>query len=138
MELNFSPRPVSVTTPTISPAPAQVAATLSTAREPPSSALISPEPVMPRQMGIFPWKKSYEMSAQSRCRKLVTKDTTVAQNTDSSGEKPSNMKATIETSDRKWNQYFLVRLQADSTCSNSTSFMPNLRTSISTMMNSAR
>ena len=48
------------------------------------------------------------------------------------------MKATIETSDRKWNQYFFVRLQADSTCSNSTSFMPNLRTSISTMRKSAR
>jgi hypothetical protein len=37
---------------------------------------------------------------------LVASDTTVAQNTDSSGEKPISMKAMIETSDRKWNQYF--------------------------------
>ena len=40
----------------------------------------------------------------SRRRKLVTNDTTVAQNTDSTGEKPNSMKTTIETSDRKWNQ----------------------------------
>ena len=33
-----------------------------------------------------------------------TSATTVAQNTDSSGEKPISMKAMIETSDRKWNQ----------------------------------
>ena len=39
-------------------APAQVAATLSTAREPPSSALTSPEPVMPRQTEVLPRKKS--------------------------------------------------------------------------------
>ncbi len=68
----------------------------------------------------------------------MTKDTTVAQNTESSGEKPSSMKAMIETSERKWNQYFFVRLQADSTVSNTTFFMPNLRTSISTIRNSVR
>src|SRR5512139_690428 len=107
------------------PAPAQVAATLSTEREPPSSALTSPEPAMPRQKEALPRSTSYEMSAQSRCRKLVTAATSVAQNTDSSGEKPISMKATIENSDRKWNQYFFVRLQADSTCSNTASFMPN-------------
>ena len=39
MLLNFRPRPVSVTTPTMMPAPAQVAATLSTPIEPPSIAL---------------------------------------------------------------------------------------------------
>ncbi len=39
MELNFSPSPVSVTTPTMMPAPAQVAATLSTPIEPASIAL---------------------------------------------------------------------------------------------------
>ena len=48
------------------------------------------------------------------------------------------MKNTIDTSDRKWNQYFRARLHADSTRSKVTSFMPNLRTSISTMTNSAR
>ena len=40
----------------------------------------------------------------SRRRKLVKKDTTVAQNTDSTGEKPHIMKNTIEISERKWNQ----------------------------------
>ena len=47
----------------------------------------------------------------SRRRKLVTNDTIVAQNTDSTGEKPHSMKTTIETSDRKWNQYLRVRFQ---------------------------
>ena len=63
--------------------------------------------------------------------------TTVAQKTESSGEKPISMKATIETSDRKWKPYFFVRLQADSTRSYTMSAMPNLRTSISTMVKSA-
>src|SRR5476649_2057440 len=40
MELNFSPKPVSVTTPTMMPAAAQVAATFSTPMEPPSMALM--------------------------------------------------------------------------------------------------
>src|SRR5260221_143589 len=78
------------------------------------------------------------MSAVSRRRKLVTAETIVAQNTDSTGEKPQSMKNTIDTSERKWNQYFLVRLHALSTCSKVTSFMPNLRTSISTIANNAR
>src|ERR1039457_3820605 len=40
MELNLSPRPVSVTTPTMMPAAAQVAATFSTPMDPPSMALM--------------------------------------------------------------------------------------------------
>ena len=44
------------------------------------------------------------MSAVSRRRKLVTNETTVAQNTESTGENPHIMNATIEISDRKWNQ----------------------------------
>ena len=40
----------------------------------------------------------------SRRKKLVKNDTAVAQNTDSTGENPIIMKATMETSDRKWNQ----------------------------------
>ena len=43
IELNLRPSPVSVTTPTISPAAAQVAATVSTPTEPASSALTRPE-----------------------------------------------------------------------------------------------
>jgi hypothetical protein len=48
------------------------------------------------------------------------------------------MNAMIETSERKWNQYFFDRLHADSTCSNSACLTPNLRTSISTIRNSVR
>src|SRR5689334_1893817 len=120
------------------PAPAQVAATFSTPREPPSSAFTRPEFHRPRPTGALPVSTSYEISAESRRRKLVSADTTVAQNTDSTGEKPHSMKTTMEMSDRKWNQYFLLRLQADSTLSKVTSFIPNLRTSISTITNSAR
>src|SRR6266850_5510567 len=112
MELNFSPRPVSVTTPTMMPAPAQVAATFSTPSGPPESALMKPEFHRPRMTGALPLNTSQEMSAVSGRRKLVTADTTVAQNTAITGEKPHSMKATIETSERKWNQYFLVRLHA--------------------------
>jgi hypothetical protein len=120
------------------PAPAHVAATFSTERAPPSSAFTSPEFANPRRKGSRPRSKPYESSAESRCRKLVAKATTVAQNTESSGEKPNSMKITMEKSERKWNQYFFVRLQADSTRSKTTSFMPNLRTSISTMRKRAK
>ena len=65
------------------------------------------------------------MSVVSRRRKLVTNETTVAQNTDSTGEKPQSMKTTIEISERKWNQYFLLRLQTPSTFSNATWRMPD-------------
>src|SRR5687768_6811368 len=93
------------------PAPAQVAATFSTDIEPPCRALMNPESVRFLQNGFL----SNRNSAVSHRRKLVTKATTVAQNTDSSGEKPISMKAMIEISDRKWNQYFFDRLQALST-----------------------
>src|SRR3990172_6885029 len=138
MALNFRPRPVSVTTPTMMPAPAQVAATLSTPVEPASTTLKKGDGKICLAIGPRPRNRSYENSAQSRCRKLVRNDTTVAQNTDSTGEKPYSMKITIDTSDRKWNQYFLVRFQSDSTCSNFTVCMPNLRASISTIRNSAK
>ena len=101
IELNLSPRPVSVTTPTMMPAPAQVAATLSTPIEPPSIALTKGDLKICARIGPLPRNRSYEKSAVSRRRKLVTNDTTVAQNTDSTGEKPHIMNATIEISDRK-------------------------------------
>src|SRR5215510_4858714 len=106
MELNFSPRPVSVTTPTMMPAPAQVEATLSTPSEPPASAVMKLDCSNPLRTGDLPRKTSKSTSAVSRRRKLVTIDTTVAQNTESTGENPHNMKTMIDTSDRKWNQYF--------------------------------
>src|SRR4051812_31016141 len=137
MVLNFRPRPVSVTTPTMRPAPAQVAATFRTPIDPPSMALMNPEP-----QNFFnrpgPRKESYEIRAVSRRRKLVKNETTVAQNTDSTGEKPHSMKKTMETSDRKWNQYLRVRFQTESTFSMMVLPMPFLRASISTIRNSAK
>src|SRR5437762_1828612 len=138
MVLNFRPRPVSVTTPTMTPAPAQVAATLSMPIEPPSIALANGDWNSLRATDPLPLNRSYEIKAVSRRRKLVTNDTTVAQNTDSTGEKPHSMKNTIDTSDRKWNQYLRVRFQTVSTLSNRVLPMPYLRASISTIRNSAR
>ena len=75
---------MSVTTPTMMPAPAQVAATLSTPSEPPASAFIdperrsrarrlpSPEHVVRDERGVAP-------------QEAGDADTTVAQNTDSTG-----------------------------------------------------
>src|SRR5690349_10761419 len=120
MELNFRPSPVSVTTPTMMPAPAQVAATFSTPTEPPSIAFTKPEPPSLRQKPP-PENRSQGSSAVSRRRKLVASDTTVAQNTDITGEKPMSMKTTMETSDRKWNQYLRVRFQTESTFSKTAS-----------------
>ncbi len=98
---NFSPSPVSVTTPTISPAPAQVVPTLSMPTEPPSSARTSFEPIRPRHRPCGARNRSRGSSAQSARRKLVSTASTVAQNTDSTGEKPSSMNAMIDTSDTK-------------------------------------
>src|SRR5207253_99482 len=72
--------------PTMIPAPAHVAATLRTLSEPPESAFITPEFHRPRPIGCLPVKTSHETSAVSRRRKLVSAETTVAQNTDSTGE----------------------------------------------------
>src|SRR3954467_7834436 len=85
MELNFSPRPVSVTTPTMMPADAQVAATFSTPSEPPSSAFTSPEFQNPFSHGSRPWNHSYGMSAESRWKKEKRNVATVAKNTDITG-----------------------------------------------------
>ncbi len=122
IELNFRPRPVLPTTPTMIPAAAQVAATLSACFDPSASAATS----------------FFGHIAVSRVKKLTANAVTVAQNTDISGEKPYTMKPMIATSDRKWNQYCLVRLHSDSTRSNFTLCMPNLRASISTIRNSDR
>ena len=86
IELNFRPRPVSVTTPTMMPAPAQVAATDSTPIEPPSIALTKPDWKSFGASGRSPRNSAYGSSAQSRWKKLVMNVTTVAQNTDSTGE----------------------------------------------------
>ncbi len=54
MELNFSPRPVSVTTPTMMPAAAQVAATFSMPTEPSRIAVMSFEFHSPATIGLRP------------------------------------------------------------------------------------
>ena len=104
IELNFRPRPVSVTTPTMMPAPAQVAPTLSMPSAPPSIALAKPDCSRCCFTEPLPRNRSQGISAVSRRSMLVASATTVAQNTESTGEKPQSMKATIETSERKWNQ----------------------------------
>src|SRR6476646_6354371 len=104
MELNFSPSPVKVTTPTMMPAPADVAATFRTPMVPPSSAFTRPEVHSLGRMGPRPRNTSHGISEHSGRSKLVKADTTVAQKTDSTGEKPHIMKKTMEISDRKWNQ----------------------------------
>ena len=86
--LNLSPSPVLATTPTMIPAAAQVAATFSIWPEPSCSAATSlRQPI-----------------AVSRRRNDTANVTTVAQNTDRIGEKPSTMNTTIETSETKWYQ----------------------------------
>jgi hypothetical protein len=68
------------------PAVAHVVAAVSTPIEPSASARTSLLPV----------------SAHSRRRKLSANAATVAQNTDSIGEKPITMNTTTAISDRKW------------------------------------
>src|SRR4051812_11484094 len=97
------------------PAPAQVAPTLSMPIEPPCIALMKPESRNLRHRDPGALKMSYGISVVSLRRKLVMNETTVAQNTDSTGEKPHSMKKMIETSERKWNQYLRVRFHTVST-----------------------
>ncbi len=62
----------------------------------------------------------------------------VAQNTDSTGEKPSSMKAMIEISEPKWYQYCLVMVQSVPFGTISSPAPPHLRASISTITRMAR
>ena len=90
MELNFRPSPVSVTTPTMMPAAAQVTPTLSIPTVPSRSACTSRESrrALQSAAGRQPDGCSIDQgsSAQSRCRKLTTKAVTTAQNTAAVGE----------------------------------------------------
>src|SRR3979490_2851819 len=120
------------------PAPAQGAATFSTPSAPPATALPSPEFHGPRARGTFLLRTPYGMSAVSALRKLVTAETSVAQNTAITGEKPHSMIPTIYTRDRKWNQYFLLRFHADSTPQKVASILTKARSSTLSWANSAR
>jgi len=62
----------------------------------------------------------------------VTKVAKVAQNTDSTGEKPIIHEHDDRHSDRKWNQYCLVRFHTESTLAIVASCMLYLRASSST------
>ena len=73
--------------------------------------------------------------AESERKKLVTSDATVAQNTDMLGEKPMSMNTTMEMSEKKWNQYRLVKTHALSMLSILCSLMLYLRASMVTMTN---
>ena len=88
--LNLSPSPVSVTTPTMIPAPAQVTATFSTPIDPASSAWKNFDLNIWSTIRFVelwrPRNRSYENSVASGCRKLVRTAATVAQNTDITGE----------------------------------------------------
>jgi hypothetical protein len=85
IELNFNPRPVRVTTPTIIPAAAQVAATLKTPIEPPLNALIN-------FLGV---------RAVSFLMKLTAKVITVDQKTAMIGVNPITMITTMATREVK-------------------------------------
>src|SRR4051812_38749241 len=122
MDENLRPSPVSVTTPTMMPAAAQVAATVST-------------PVVPASIAET---RRFGPMAVSRRKKLTRNAVTVAQNTLTDGEKPMIMKTTIETSDRKWNQYRFDSVHALSTTWNAAAVMPYLRASSSTMRKSEK
>src|SRR3954462_7183504 len=120
MAENLRPSPVSVTTPTMTPAAAQVAATVSTPGVPASIAEI----------------KRFGPIAVSRRKKLTRNAVTVAQNTLTVGEKPMIMKTTIDTSDMKWNQYRFESVHALSTTTKAACVMPYLRASSSTIRKS--
>src|SRR5258706_16190537 len=122
IEENLSPRPVSVTTPTMMPAEAQVAATLRT-------------PVVPDSIA---WTQRFGPIADSRRKKLTTNPVTVAQNTLTVGEKPMSMKITIEMSEKKWHQERFASVQALSTPAKAASLMPYLRASSSTIRKSEK
>ena len=112
MELNLRPSPVRVTVPTIKPAPAQVAAIANTPVDPEESALVRFELYSPEKIGSLPLNQAHGMMAVSSRNILEKADTTVAQNTDITGEKPNIMNTTMEIREKKWNQYFFVRDQA--------------------------
>ena len=82
----FSPSPVRVTTPTMTPAVAVVAATASTARPPVSSAVT-------RRAG---------RNAVSRRTKLRTMASIVARNTARNGVMPDTSSRTMARSGRNW------------------------------------
>ena len=63
-------------------------------------------------MGSLPLNQAQGMMAVSSRNMLERADTTVAQNTDITGENPNIMNTTMEISEKKWNQYFFVSDQA--------------------------
>ena len=138
IELNFRPNPVSVTVPTMSPALAQVTAMPNTLVEPLAIAWVKRDEYSFLRISLGDLNKSQGRIAVSERIILVTADKTVAQNTDRTGEKPSNIKTTIDMSEKKWYQYFFTNSQVFSIASMWVSFIEYLRTSISTITNNPR
>ena len=85
----------------MSPAPAQVAAIAKTPVEPAANDLVRLELYRPDRIGILPLNQAYGMIAVSSRNMLVKAETTVAANTDNTGEKPISMKTTMEMSEKK-------------------------------------
>ena len=73
----------------------------STPVEPDASALVRLELYKPLKIGSLPLNQAQGMMAVSSRNMLENADTTVAQNTDMTGEKPNIMKTTIEISEKK-------------------------------------
>lgn len=101
---------------------AQVVAAVSTLIEPSASARTS----------------FFGTSDVSRGRKLMAKVMTVAQNTDSVGEKPQIMKMTTATSERKWKPYRRVNCPMERSCATSTIWAWNFLAANSTMISRHR
>ncbi len=132
IELNLRPRPVSVTTPTMIPAAAQVAATARTPTEPARSAWAirvccsgRPGP------GMKPSAVSFRRNERAAAA-------IVAQNTAVMALNPSSMKTTTATSEVKWNPRSRIIRQTLSRGRSATSFVPSLRASSSTIRNRPR
>ena len=132
MELNLSPRPVSVTTPTMIPAAAQVAAT---ARMPTDPAR--------RAWTIRVWWSGLpgpgmKPSAVSLRRNESAAAAIVAQNTAVIALNPSSMKTITAIREVKWNPRCRIIRQMLSRARSSTVLVANRRASSSTIRNSPR
>jgi hypothetical protein len=134
------PSPVSVTTPTMIPAAAQVAATFNTPSDPAS-----------RAWAILEWRRTCQIhpggrranrdrssSALSRLRKLTRNAATVAQNAAAIGVQPSRRKTTMASREKKWKPIVRVSCQAVAPRSITTFLVWCFRASISTISSNER
>ena len=101
----FSPRPVRVTTPTMMPAVAVVAATASTARPPVSSAVTRRDgrsAVSRRSSRTAGSEPATPRKSRAYCMKLRTKASIVARNTARNGVMPDTRNTTMAMRGTNW------------------------------------